>query len=550
MTVLWVGDNDAPPVQDLELKVVADWESAARAVAEMEVDCVLTDPGHSFNCPADFQAPILEWSHSTVLTPARLCRLCLRELRRDAAERSEAGGERLRLDAELAETRSRLDWALAHQSDHQALYDEAPVGQLVVDRQGRIRRANLRAAWMLGRSLKELLESPLVAMLPPQTADEVLPHLWARLRGQSDELWKLELRNEQGEVRSVQVSSAALPARPHQVQLALTDVTLADSSWNDDRQRLARLEAACEHLRQGLLLADRKGVILSLNRAGERILGRDEAEVRGLGFARLGLVVRLGVSTPQVVFCGRREGRGCWAEFRVSTFRLQNHLHYLIQFQDLNELRRAQRELQEIRETERRAVGQELHDDLGQDLTALAFVAQILHSKLTDAPPELLALSQQVAQQSRQAIQKTRALARGLYPAVLEREGLARALRELAAFTEETFGLRCTVVSAELGLPPAVELHLYRFAQEALNNAVKHSRARNLSLRLEGDEGSVTITVSDDGRGLPQRPKGGLGMRSMRHHAELLEGEFEVDSQPGKGTLVKLWAPLPPAGIG
>ena len=140
------------------------------------------------------------------------------------------------------------------------------------------------------------------------------------------------------------------------------------------------------------------------------------------------------------------------------------------------------------------------------------------------------------------AMTQTRELARGLSPVRLEAEGLAEALRELAAGTRKVFGCDCRF---RCDLPVHVSdhiiaIHLYRVAQEAVSNALRHARARRIEISLTANGRSVTLAVNDNGTGIPrQRPsRKGLGLQIMHYRAEVIGGSLIVQRNPQGGTSV------------
>ena len=139
-------------------------------------------------------------------------------------------------------------------------------------------------------------------------------------------------------------------------------------------------------------------------------------------------------------------------------------------------------------------------------------------------------------------IEQTRNLAKGLLLAEIEREGLAIALRDFAATTAQTFHIECAcrfdtdVAFEENG----TATHLYRIAQEAVRNAVRHGRARRVEVALSADGPKVSLSVSDDGIGLPapEARGDGLGLRIMKHRAAMIGARIEIAAREGGGTLV------------
>jgi signal transduction histidine kinase len=138
------------------------------------------------------------------------------------------------------------------------------------------------------------------------------------------------------------------------------------------------------------------------------------------------------------------------------------------------------------------------------------------------------------------AIDLTRTLARGLHPFDLTGEGFTDALRQLAATMTEGFKTPCTFVCerpVEIR-EPGVATHLYRIAQEAVTNAVKHSDAKAIVVRLETGDGALTLTVTDDGVGMSPKLPGGMGLRTMAYRASVIGATFTVERHLSRGTRV------------
>ncbi len=197
-------------------------------------------------------------------------------------------------------------------------------------------------------------------------------------------------------------------------------------------------------------------------------------------------------------------------------------------------------------EEERRRIARELHDEIGQSLTAVLLELK----RLTDRAPEPLREDLRYAQETtRHSLDEVRRIARRLRPDVLEDLGLVSALAALAGqFTAHT-ALR---VHRDLrpGLPPLTpdtELVLYRIAQEALTNAARHSGATAVELSLAPADGGVLLRVDDNGEGTGDVPEG-AGIRGMRERALLVGGELTIGARPQGGTRVSLYVPTGPTG--
>jgi signal transduction histidine kinase len=211
------------------------------------------------------------------------------------------------------------------------------------------------------------------------------------------------------------------------------------------------------------------------------------------------------------------------------------------------EQQRLEREVIAVSERERHSIGADLHDNLGQQLTALELMCTALKEEAA-AHPKLAKGLEQMSRMLREAIAQTRFLARGLVPVGDDSDALQIGLAELADRTNALGRVRCEFDCPDpVTLPDAfVAGHLYRIAQEALNNAVKHARAKNVSVRLTQTKDVLTLEIADDGSGLPKtRPQQrGLGLGVMQHRAKAIGAELEITSQRGKGVTVVCRLPL------
>ena len=198
-------------------------------------------------------------------------------------------------------------------------------------------------------------------------------------------------------------------------------------------------------------------------------------------------------------------------------------------------------------EREQQRIGRDLHDSLGPQLAAIRYAATFLANELRQRVHPEAAQAELICQLTYDAGTRARVLARGIFPGQMGGEGLAMALKELAGTTSRQAGISVSfyeigdhlVADAEEGM------HLYRIAQEAVNNAVKHGAPRKITMALSQIHNSVRLTIADDGKGLGPSPAGtrGMGLDSMRYRSRVLRGELKFDSRPGEGTIVSCEIP-------
>ena len=304
----------------------------------------------------------------------------------------------------------------------------------------------------------------------------------------------------------------------------------------------------------GLLWTAPDGRVLRVNQAQLDLLGRTGDEVLGqniagwiVGAQAAGdLLGRLGKGETVQNFRARfrhKDGtlrhvlidaNGYWENERLA------HLRWFAR--DISRHVELEQEILSTSEREKRRLGQDLHDDLCQQLVGIEFLSERLATNTSAGRSAQRRQAKEIAQMVRVSLTQARELARGLFPVALEVGGLNQALEELAARTRKLF--RCDCRFERCGASPvpdhSVAIHLYRIAQEAVGNAVKHGRARRIDIGLESKEDMIILRVRDDGRGIPRerRVRMGMGLQIMRYRAEVIGGALNVHREPGGGTSV------------
>jgi signal transduction histidine kinase len=222
------------------------------------------------------------------------------------------------------------------------------------------------------------------------------------------------------------------------------------------------------------------------------------------------------------------------------------------------ELARSQHALQQLsarlvdaQEAERRAISRELHDEVGQALGALLVDIGRLSTTLSGDHPETRTQLDNLKSVAERTFQTVRNIALLLRPSMLDDLGLAAALewqgREVSRRSEIEVSVESESVPEDL--PDEYKICLYRIVQEALNNAVRHSGARNAKVAVERLAESIVVRVTDDGRGFDPVRLRGMGILGMEERVKRLGGTLRVASEPGRGTTVTAELPVPAGGI-
>jgi PAS domain S-box-containing protein len=212
---------------------------------------------------------------------------------------------------------------------------------------------------------------------------------------------------------------------------------------------------------------------------------------------------------------------------------------------DISERKKLEKEIIEISNREQQRIGQDLHDGLCQELAGIQLMCQVLEKKLSAKSKAEAKQVGEIAEHIREAISHTRKLARGLSPVELEANGFVSALRELAENVKKIFRVDCRVDCAE---PVTIHnnvfaTHLYRIAQESINNAVKHGKAKRIVISLKPAGDKIAMAISDDGIGFSPETKksGGMGAHIMKYRASVVGALLEIKSGiDGAGTTVSV----------
>jgi two-component system, LuxR family, sensor kinase FixL len=343
-----------------------------------------------------------------------------------------------------------------------------------------------------------------------------------------------------------------------------------DDSDRSAQETAERLRAILETAVEGIITIDERGRMESANPAAERIFGYKASELVGRNVSMLMpspdrekhdsyVANYLRTRHAKIIGIGRevvglrKDGTTFPMDLAVSEVKLSDRRLFTGFVRDITERKRLEQEILEISNREQRRIGQDLHDGLCQELAGIQLMAEVLEQDLKSKRDS--AQAGKIAESVRRAIYHTRMLARGLSPVEVENNGLMSALHELAQNTAALFHIAC---SFECPAPVLVRnnaaaTHLYRIAQEAINNAIKHGHARHIAVRLlskavtpEGPAASspashkALLQIEDDGSGLQTPPPGhrGMGLQIMKYRSEVIGAKLTVAPGPERGAVV------------
>lgn len=328
----------------------------------------------------------------------------------------------------------------------------------------------------------------------------------------------------------------------------------------------ARLSAILGTAVDGIITIDERGNIESFNAAAERLFGYSADDVVGRNVSLLmpepdaarhdeyirrylcGGRARI-IGIGREVMGLRKDGGTFPMDLAVSEVRLGDRRIFTGIVRDLTDRKRMERELLEISDREQRRIGQDLHDGLGQVLAGVGFMIKALEQRLAAAGAAEAGEARQISELVTQAIAQARAMARGLHPVRQIETGLLTALEELAQNIQTMYRVQCRFVCEEpvTVAEGATATHVYRIAQEAASNAIRHGKASRITIALIREPPLATLTVADDGVGFSEAPlaRKGMGLHTMRYRAGIIGGSLTIRRGAAGGTFVTCSFPLP-----
>jgi len=446
------------------------------------------------------------------------------------------------------------------------LYDFAPCGYVTLGASDEITEANLTAASMLGMERKRLLKQKFTHFIREESQDDF--YLFSRLVLSSGirQTSQLELKGPHGARLTVRVDgiadshAAEVQAR---YQISLTDITDSRRAEEALRQSERNLSDFFDNASIGFQWLALDGKIQRANNAQLELVGRDLVSYLGHSFNEFNCDPRMAdellgrLATGERIHNFQTRLKHSDGSIRHVLMDAISHrsgkelLHYSVFTRDITSRVELEQQLLEISEREHRRFAQDLHDDLGQILTASIHLSSALQKRLAEKFPLEAVEEGRILALLDQALAQTRSLARGLHPVPAEPNGLMSALEELARRTTELFKCPCRF---ECPKPVIIHnnvaaTHLYRIAQEAVTNAIKHGKAKRIEIGLAQIGDRIRVLVENDGDDIPDPPSQntGMGLRIMRYRAGMIGGTLEIEKLPQRGTSVLCSIPAPKA---
>ncbi len=331
------------------------------------------------------------------------------------------------------------------------------------------------------------------------------------------------------------------------------------------RESEARYRSIVETTVDAIITINDKGLIRTFNKAAEKLFNYNESEVIGKNVHILMpepyksehddyIDNYLTTGKKKIIGLGRevtgrrKNGETFPMYLAVSEAKIRGNRIFTGIVRDISEQRRLELEILRTSEHERRRIGQDLHDGLGQMLTGIGLISRSVAKNLAKEEHPLADQAEEITSQIKEADQYARELARGLVPVEFESEGLVAALDRLTSHAEKLFRITCSFSSnGTIELEDSTHVtHLYRIAQEAVSNAVKHGDADEVRIQLVSSEDRIRLRIDDNGTGFTEEwdEKGGLGVRIMQFRASLIGANLEISDSGMGGARVTCTIPI------
>lgn len=323
------------------------------------------------------------------------------------------------------------------------------------------------------------------------------------------------------------------------------------------RERLTFQAEILKNVHDAVFYVDKGGRIEGWNEGATRIfgltaneaIGRSIREIcpasRGNPFDdRIIPVIEAHGMAEEVIECESRSGEDLYIRAKVTPMEQAGVEGYVFCASDITKQKKLEAEIVRISENEQRRIGQDLHDDLCSQLSGIGCLTKVLEQQLQKHSREEAELLRKVTEMVAQAGVRTREIAKGLVPTVLETQGLTGAIDDLVSRQRDLYGVTCIAdISSDSrlnDLPAHVSIQLYRIVQEALTNAIKHSDCEVIEVELSVSPDRINLSVRDDGKGMqPDDDAAGMGLFTMRRRAEIIGADFDLRASPGDGTEIR-----------
>lgn len=454
----------------------------------------------------------------------------------------------------------------------EAFMDHLPAGAFIKDAESRALYVNrymrdiIGADDWIGRSVAGLLPEPVARKM---LADD------RRALEEGSLVTEETVPDKEGVGRAFETHKFAIAGMGGERLLGglAIDITERKKAEEGLRKSEEEFRALFQRMKDAVFLVLPEGAILRANEAGARLLGYEADELCGMHVSGvyadpadrpvlLDTLERHGYLVDYPLRVRRSDGQvmDCLVQISQLFDANGNGSGRIVVLRDITEEKRMQEELrtshrrlrelaahlEAVREHERASIARELHDDLGQILTALKMDLSSLQRELSGERIDMRLRTDAMSELVSQALAVSKRLSADLRPGVLDDLGLAAAIEWQAQQFEERTGVKCRVVAQEVSLEPRCATALFRICQEALTNVARHAQATLVELRLTARGRDVVLKVTDNGRGITEHQMSdphSFGLMGMRERVHPYGGEVKIVGEPGKGTTVTALLP-------
>jgi PAS domain S-box-containing protein len=454
------------------------------------------------------------------------------------------------------------------------LAEQSP-NMIFINERGRVVYANKKCEDIMGYTRDEFYspDFDFLGLIAPESTELVNSSFASHMKGEEIEPYGYSLVTKDGERIEAILNTTLINYQGERAILGtVTDITERKRAEQRLREYEARYRHLLDHMPDGVALTHRRRII-RVNPPMARMFSYPSAEkMEGLSLMDLASpgsreIIRR-QSTPRALGrqgenrfefqALRKDGSTFSAECTLTIDRGEAKPFGLAIIRDVTESKtyEEQRKLFSERiivaqEKEHALIARELHDELGQALTAIKMDMAWIKSHVKGAGEAISDRFEALGKLVDTTIESVQKMAASLHPSVLDQLGLTAAIEWYAGEFERRTGIECIIKSesADFNIDSNAAINVYRIFQEALTNVARHARASRVDVRMAQNRGYLTICISDNGRGILSQKLSGamsLGIAGMRERAELVKGRLDIQSRRGKGTKVTVYLPTSP----
>ena len=451
------------------------------------------------------------------------------------------------------------------------ILDQLPVKVIVSDYEGMVLYANNFIREQLNLTNEKILGKPIwILNRDPEAGKKIFFERISNLKESEVYSYHAEanLRPDKSKWLDINVRPLKISGLDDVIIWVASDIDFIKLMEKDLARSNARYQAIFETATEGIFIADKRWTIRNTNPALEKMFGYKSNELIGKKVSKLipcleDILNKLrqdhqnDTDIKKSFFGLRRQFQGQKRnefffpiELNVNEVQLTEESFYTGLIKDISLSRELEKQVLAIAESERFKIGQELHDGVGQMLSAINLMIKTLSRKLRSNELPGADELDEITDMVKEADEEVRQLSHGFAHIELEKEGLPVALKRMCERFRNFTKTDCQFIcSSKLNVKDRMtSLHLFRIVQEAVKNAIKHGKANKILVKLQSGEEFIILSIEDNGIGLFEEPNDhkfkGMGLKTMRYRAELLGGNFEIGKNVKGWTQVKCSIPL------